>query len=96
MTKTYIVKANRTLYFVDATSIEAAAAEILNVDTPNRSFDRGLRNFSNAKGRKATEHCSVFLSLEEINDSDFFDRTIEASTIRGIYFPAIFIQGLAA
>lgn len=89
--KTYIVSANSTLHFITAPSIVAAASEALGVSVPNRCMTGGTRMFSDAKGSRATEHCTVYLSLDEIGDCHFYDHAYKATAGS----PAFYSQGLA-
>jgi hypothetical protein len=88
---TYIVEANHTLYFIDATSIVAAASEALGIPVPNRRMTGITRWFSDAKGRRATEHCTVYLSLDEIRDCHFYDHAYKATPSCS----AFYCQGVA-
>jgi hypothetical protein len=96
--KTYIVEADRTLYFVEATSIVAAAAEILNVEKPVVQF-RNNRAFQTKKYTRSNralgpiDSCKVYISIEEIEEHDFTDRTIPAWKSGSLSFPERFYQG---
>ena len=89
--KTYIVQANDTLYFIDAPSIVAAASEALGIPVANRCMTGGTRMFSDAKGRRAAEHCTVYLSLDEILDCCFYDHAYKPTPS----WPALYCQGVA-
>ncbi len=89
--KTYIVEANDTLYFIDAPSIVAAASEALGIPVPNRCMTGRTRMFSDAKGRRAAEHCTVYLSLDEISDCHFYDHAYKATPSCS----ALYCQGVA-
>lgn len=67
--KTFIIKANDTLYAVEATSIAKAAAEFLGVEkaVPQFSWCRAFADKKTRKGQNLQyNHCSVWVSLEEL------------------------------
>ena len=77
--KTYIVEADNTLFVVEASSVEKAAAQILEVEKPIREFIRWNRRFSSIKHNQQFQNdvkvnparkCTVHLSFDELVSYD--------------------------